>query len=328
MKSDFRYSIIIFLLTFLISVQQSYGQCCSAGSPLGASTYGGIVQKNSIRMSTYVRYSQSDDYYTGTKKTITGNEPVSYADFLFQGLTLAFGITKKMNVEAEHGYFYHKRQYYPKDPLDPLLPQTIIKGNGLSNGIISVKYALYKSMSKAFELTLGAGLKFPFSSKPQYEDNAILPIDVQPSTNAYGWMGQMILQKEFKPQKITLFLFNRYEQNFVNDNDYKYGERMRVSLIASKNIKKYYGVIVQARYEYIGNDVRNGAKDANTGANLIFVSPQFLYSLKSKWNFIVGVDLPVYKNYNGFQMSNNYALSLSINRDISLNKNPKAEEVK
>lgn len=319
MKYYFSFSILVILLfTVFLSVQNSYGQCCSVGSPLGASSYGGVVGKNSLRLSTFIRYSESDDYFSGAQK-----EPdyglLSYNDFLFQGLTVAYGITKKLNVEAELGYFYHKTQYYKTEPLQP---QMILKGSGLSNGIISAKYALFKSISKGLELTAGAGLKFPFSTKPQYADNAILPEDIQASTCAFGWMAQLVMQKEFKLQKITLFLYNRYEQNSVNDNDYKYGDRYRVSLIASKKIKSNYGAIIQTRYEHIGQDISNGAKQINTGANLIFVSPQILYSLKSKWNFIFGVDLPVYKNYKGTQMSNNYAVSLSLTRDLNLNKKP------
>ena len=266
-------------------------------------------------MSTYVRYSQSDDYFTGSTKE-SNYGLLSYTDFLFQGLTVAYGISKKLNIETELGYFYNKTQYFKTEP------QYILKGYGLTNGVISAKFAMYKNIAKALELTVGAGLKFPFSNKAQYIDNVILPEDIQPSTGAFGWMTQMILQKTFKPQKITLFLYNRYEQNFLNNNDYKYGDRLRVSLIASKKIKKNYSVIIQTRYEFIGQDISNGAIQGSTGANLIFVSPQFLFSLKSKWNLIFGVDLPVYKNYKGTQMSNNYAVSLSFIRDLSLNKKP------
>ena len=202
MKSNFGHSIFLILFfTVFLSVQNSYGQCCSAGSPLGASTYGGIVGKNSLRLSTYLRYSKSDDYYEGTKK-----DPdyglLSYADFLYQGLTIGYGLTKKLNIEAELGYFYYKTQYYIKEPD---FPQTIIKSSGLSNGIISAKYAIYKSKSKSLEFTLGGGLKFPFSIKPKYDDdNAILPEDVQPSTRAFGWMAQLVIQKEFKLKNIEV----------------------------------------------------------------------------------------------------------------------------
>jgi hypothetical protein len=304
---SFIFAVILFTQLFF-SVSSSYGQCCSAGSPLGASTYGGIVEKNSFRLSTYVRYSRSDDYYTGSTKD-PNSFPLQYADFLFQGLTIGYGISKKINIEVELGYFYFKNQYYPEEPP---YPQIIFKGSGLSNGIFSAKYALFKSISKGLEITAGAGLKFPFSTKPLF----IGKQDIEPSTNAYGWMGQMIIQKEFKARKITLFLYNRYEQNFANENKYDFGDRYRVSLIASKKIKKNFGVMIQTRYEYIAPDISNSVKDPNTGANLIFVSPQILYSLKGKWNFIVGVDLPAYKNYKGRQISNNYAVSLSLTHDI------------
>jgi hypothetical protein len=309
----FILSLSLFLLT--TTVQKSYGQCCSAGSPLGSSTYGGIVGKNTIRMSTFIRYSQSDDYYSGTEK-----EPnyglISYNDFLFQGLIMAYGLTKKLNIETELGYFYHKTQYFKTDPLTP---QTILNGYGLSNGIISMKYALFKNISKGLELTIGAGMKFPFTKTPQYdENNALLPEDIQPSTCAFGWMAQMMFQKEFKPQRITMFLHSRYEKNYTSDIGYKYGDKLRVSYIASKRIQKQFGAIFQVRYEYIAQDENNGALQMNTGANLISVSPQVLYSLKNKWNFILAGELPVYKNYKGTQMSNNYAVSLSLNYDLCL----------
>jgi hypothetical protein len=98
----------------------------------------------------------------------------------------------------------------------------------------------------------------------------------------------------------------------------------------SKKIVRYLFGIVQFRSEWKTNDTDNanlnengGHGVINSGYNLITVTPQLSYSLAGKWNITLLCDIPVYKNYNGKQMTPNYSFAVSLTRDFNLAKRPK-----
>ena len=62
----------------------------------------------------------------------------------------------------------------------------------------------------------------------------------------------------------------------------------------------------------------------NSGYDLITVSPQLSYSIVGKWNVTALVYLPVFKYYNGKQITPKYSFALSLTRDFHLGrKQPK-----
>jgi hypothetical protein len=52
--------IICLLLINLFAGNFLQAQCCSTGSPVGASTYAGVLNKNTFRFTAFFRQSFSD----------------------------------------------------------------------------------------------------------------------------------------------------------------------------------------------------------------------------------------------------------------------------
>ena len=298
-------------------------QCCSTGSPVGASVYVGVLGKNYLRVITYYRHSYSDTYYEGTQKT-TENVQLANSFYNFAGAALAYGITKRLTVEAEAGYYFNKTQNFKGIDF-----QT--KGYGMSNGNVTLKYGAYINPAKQVEITVGAGMRYPFTTNPQEIDGVQLNRDVQPSTNAFGASGLFFINKGFPSITLRLFSINRYDYNFRDKSDYRYGSILLNSLFVSKKLFKYCFGIVQFRSEWKTNDVDFGIladqgsnKVTNSGYNLLTITPQFSYSVAGLWNITLLYDFPVYKNYNGKQMTPSYSFAISLTRDINLKKQPKA----
>lgn len=320
MPVSMRPRTILFLLLFLYA-GTSFPQCCSTGSPVGASVYIGVLGKNSLRLIAYYRYNFSDIYYQGTSKTKENNQ-LSNSSYNFAGFTVGYGITRRLTLETDLGYFINKTQVFNTINYKET-------GFGLANGGVTLKYGAFVKPARQIEFTVGAGFRYPFSGKPEEIDGVQLSRDVQPSTNACALSGLLFFNKGFPAITLKVFSINRYDHNFEDPLHYKYGDVLMNSVFVSKQIVKNLLGIVQVRGEYRQPDEDTHDVRVNTGNYLLLVVPQVSYSIAGKWNLSVLCDIPVYKNYTGKQLTPTYSIAVSLTRDISLSKSPKAiKEIK
>ncbi len=307
--------ILLLALILLFSSHIINAQCCSTGSPVGASVYVGVLGKNYLRLITFYRHSNSDKYYEGDSRS--DNNPLQSANYNFAGITIGYGITKRLTAEADFGYFFNKTQLYLDNNIFYGMKQT---GFGMSNGGFNLKYGLFIEPVKQIELTAGAGFRYPFTTNPQMVDGVQLNRDIQPSTNAFSFNGMVFFSKGFPEISLRLFTINRYDYNFPDKVPYKYGNILMNSIFVSKKIVKYFFAIVQIRNEYKTRDNYKGNDQVNTGYDILFVSPQLSYSIAGKWNVTMVCDLPVYKFYKDRQLTPAYAYALSLTRDFDLGR--------
>lgn len=298
-----------FLLCFFVLGGKAFSQCCSPGSPIGGTTNVGILDKGKLRSISFFKYSHSDTYLEGNEKS--NFNFLKNASYNFIGTSLAYGVTNKITLETELGYFISKVQVYN------LNPAVSLKGWGLSNGVVSGKYNLRKNTSKQTELTAGIGIKFPFATKPQIVNNVELPQDIQSSTGAFGGVAHLFWYKGFIEKGVRLFFINRFETNTENQREYKFGNALYSAFFVSKSFNLHLTGIIQARYEYKGKDFRNNYLLNSSGSHILYLSPQLNYTIAQKWNVSVLTDLPVYRYYNGIQLAHKFAFAINLMRDIS-----------
>ncbi len=310
------FSLIFFSFAFTI---QSFSQCCSTGSPVGASVYVGVLNKNSLRTIAYYRHNSSNTYYEGTSIN-DENDQLESSNYNFMGFAFGYGITKRLTAETDLGYFFNKTQIFKSIDYAE-------KGYGLSTGGVTLKYGALVKPAKQFELTLGAGFRYPLSSDPQMVDGVQLSRDVQPSTNAFAVSGMIFLNKGFPDIKMRLFSINRYDHNFEDKLNYKYGDMLMNSIFVSKLIAKRLMGILQVRSEVRWHDQDNKETRSNSGNFLLIASPQLSYSIAGKWNMSLLYDIPIYKNYNGKQLTPSYSVALGLTRDFNLAKKSKTSDV-
>jgi hypothetical protein len=266
---------------------------------------------------TYFRHSYSDTYYQSTHVRDT-NVALNYAFYNFAGISLAYGITKRLTVEADFGYFFNKTQDFKNIDYQE-------KGYGFSNGSVMFKYAFLVKPIQQVEFTGGLGFKYPFTTNPQMVDDVQLSRDVQPSTNAFSASGFLFFNKGFPEITLRLFTMNRYDYNFEDKNNYQYGSILLNSIFASKKIVKYFFGILQVRSEYKTQDKDAGDPRVNTGYWLVTISPTLSYSIAGRWNITAVYDIPVYKDYRGVQLTPKYAYAISLSHDFNLNKKSKVK---
>jgi hypothetical protein len=304
------------LLSALICITEgSMAQCCSTGSPVGASTHVGLVNKNTVRAIAFYRHSFSDIYYEGSKPSDDETDMADNAHYDYTGITLEYGLTHRITLQADAGYFINKVVNFHNPAL------TDHNGRGMSNGTFMLKYGLYVDPVREVEITAGVGFKFPFSRQPATAENGtLLQLDARPSTNAFGVTGSLLLSKEFTPLTLRTFILNRFEYNGFNVNDYQTGKLLTTSVFVSKKIARRFFGIVQLRNEIHGRDVQDGENEVNTGYHLMVFTPQISYVVVGLWNVSLLYDVPVYKNYKGKQLTPQYSYAISLSRDFSIRK--------
>ena len=307
--SVIRKALYLFAVYFLFA-NDVYSQCCSPGNPIGGTANVGTVKKGTLRSSTFFRHSIADTYYDKNRKAeVQGTD----ANFNYLGQTLAYGITPRLTIETEFGYFINKTR-----TSEITTPE---KASGLSNGLASVKYSLWKDNLREWELTIGSGLRFPFSRTLKNSPAGYpLSMDVQPSTGAAGYIAHLFLYKGFLPKGWRFFLVNRFEVNGKNDIGYQYGKANNTSFFISHSLNLHWMAILQLRNEWRDYDHWDEILLANTGGNVLYISPQINLNIRQKWNISILWETPIVRNYHLNQLGSKYAFAINILRDFDLHK--------
>lgn len=322
----------IFLVISLVLLSlYAEAQCFSSpGNPIGGTLNTGATKKGLLRVNLFNRYSFTRHYYEGSKKI--DNLLYRKAHYDYVGVLMAVGLTSRLTFENEAGYFPFKTVYYN-------YPYSLYEdnktGSGPSNWVPSFKYLIYKQEDKRFYLSASAGLKVPFSRSFQSQNNVELPVDVQPSTGAYGGVFQLFLMKEYSFTGTRLFAVSRYEHNGENLKRYRFGDAFIQSLFYSKHLylgntpfPENWTVIMQVRFEwrdkntvylksFPGNEwLKHTA--AGTGGYALLLSPQLNYTIKSKWNLSLSGEIPAYQYLNQKQLGRGWAILFNVSTDIKM----------
>lgn len=323
MKNPVLLFTFLWLLFFL--PLKIFSQCCSLGGPISGDASLGVVKTGNLRIYTIYKHSESNRYFEGDQLISSSVLPaeglnVENSFFDYTGINIAYGLAKKISIEAEGGYFISKTQNF----INPSDSKTMPKiGKGISDFYLMSKYGLYKNDGNELELTVGEGIKLPTGNRFENDRNNKFYRDVRPGSGAYSFVGTFFIYKGFAGKKIKLFLTGRTEINGRDDEGYKFGNMHILSFFSNYNASRFMNLIIQFREEIKSRDKDprkfNGVVDVS-GSNRIFFVPQVSFTIKRKWFFGALYELPVYQFYNGKQMATTYGFALTLSREFQLKK--------
>ena len=307
---------VILMLTALclLCSESTKGQCCAAGNPITADGSAGGGGKNILEVQALYKHSFSDTYYKGTSKS--DYEYIDYSSFDFTSLRLAYGITERLKASVELGYFFSKTQ-------------TFVFGydrsaHGIGDGVIGLQYNAWRNQEIQMDLFPYVRFTIPVGEFDQMNGPVVLPIDIQPSSGSYKYMLGALLSKRFSEGKVAVFIDGsaEFSQRINTERtNYKYGNLYNVSLYGSYKVFENLTAAVQFR-----SQTREKASNKNhelvnaTGGHVIFLTPQLRYNFFTFWNVSMIYEYPFYKNMNGTQLTNTYAVTVRLSRTINFNK--------
>jgi hypothetical protein len=313
------------ILAFLISIisfnQTFYAQCCGGCSPIGGNTNQGTLPKYTLQVNTYYKHGYSEGYMQSDHNS--NFKFVQNANNSFVGLQLGYGISKRLTVVVDGGYYLNRTQNF-----DIQSYKFSLNGFGGSSVTLSGKYNIIKDTARDIEFTMGVGLKLPWSKNPQIIDGVELTEDVQPSNGAYGLVISTFLFKDFDKSGLRMFLLNTAAINGKSIRDYKEGNTYITSFFVSKTFLKNWSGILQVRNEVRDFAYRDDIKVTSSGGYRFLIVPQLNYSIKKKYNISALYEMPIYQNYYGIQLKDMYAFSINLNIRLGLSKKANAECVR
>ena len=311
MKMRTYYFRLLFCLLLLISsAGSSWAQCCASGNPFISDAEQPALQSKVLTASLIYRFNHSHRFYH--KDSPNPDIPFTQTSHSnYSELQVGYGITKWLTVMGELGYFFNKTLETPG--------QQTYRGHGIGDAVLLLKFNAYHLARARFSISPAIGVKFPVGVFDQEVDHVKLPISVQPSSGSFKYTGNVFISKGFG-KKIVLAAFLSYEYaQLINSENfyYKYGDQWIGAVYFNCQLWKKLTFNLQLRNEYRVKSTRENHETVEaSGYEVVFFTPQVSYVFPQNWYLSAYADFPVYRYYNGIQMSFGYAVSVRLTKKI------------
>lgn len=306
---------LVLLIVAFFTTQNVFAQCCSAGNPFFYGEQANLGHKQLQVIAGY-KYSLSDQYYHEDSK-----EDIDFIDkawFNFLNLQLIYGLTNRLSIQTDIGYFVNRTEQYSVDEWET------INGYGIGDAGITIRYLAYKNFVRKFSIIPSVGVKFPIGVFDQEVDHVKLPITVQPSSGSFKYLVNLYMNKTFKNSRYSLGLFGSAEFPQLIDSEnfyYKYGNMFLFSMVGSYYLSDKLTLGLEARSEWRGKASReNDQTVESSGYTIVYAIPHVSYAFARQWFVAINSALPVYKYYNGIQLANAFAVSVRLSYTINFDK--------
>lgn len=307
--------VIGFLVLFIAFNTNAVAQCCSAGNPFFYGEQASLAKKDLQFLFGY-KYGTSTKYFEGSKPVSI--EFVDKAFFNYINFQTQYGITHRLSLQADIGYFINKTEYYSLPGWDTQ------RGYGIGDLMLTLRYLVYNNYVRKVSITPSISVKFPVGVFDQEVNHVKLPITLQPSSGSFKYALNLYVNKGFKNPRWNLGIFGSFEYaQLINSENfyYKYGNMLLFSCIGSYQLWNKINLGLELRDEYRGRSKReNDQVVESSGYNILYTIPHISYSISTRWLIAANAEFPVYRYYNGIQMGNTFAVSVRLSYNFSFDK--------
>jgi hypothetical protein len=310
----FKAPVIIALFLF---AQNSYGQCCSAGNPVGGNGINDALQQRELMFLTTYKHSLSKDYFHKDHKTEVPLIDRSYYDY--QNISVSYGVLKWLNIGSEIGYFYNKTQILKSGQMSDE-----IRAHGLGDLGINFRFLPFQSLRPASQFSISGGLRIPVGAFDEQIDGVTVPVSLQPSSGALKVNASLYYSVSSANRKFSVNSFALYEYSNTIEKGYfiyKYGDFLQLSSGLQYFLNNHFTFLLNLKYEWRGKDQReNNEVVASSGSHLILINPQVTCNINHGWSVMMLSDVPLYKYVYGEQLSSSYAIQIALFKIIKVRK--------
>lgn len=303
------FHIIVFSNISIISSQT----CCSGGIPLSNSIGLPILEKGSIQIGINYDYNNLNTLNAGTE-TLNDNSRLRITHSIL--FNTSYSITNNFSVESLFTWVNQRRKITQFDN------QNLDSSIGIGDAILLFKYNLKNVIANNSDLILGLGTKVPLGSSSETDSRGILLInDLQPGSNAWDIIYWLSASKQlnFRPSlNISGRLIYRNtgtDNEYLENSTYKFGNEFQAFLSFSDQFILFKTLVnnsLSFKYRNTVKDKTGGGELDNTGGNWLFIIPNLSINLTPSIVFATKLELPLYSNVDGTQLTPTYRITSGI----------------
>lgn len=301
--------LLLFLLIYIPTINAQ--GCCSGGAPLSGNLNLNQVNKGLLLLNVTYDYNQLKDVVfktdiinDNTRSRIT-NTSFLRLDYSLNN-RLAFGILLPFveQVEKINANTSNKT-----------------KSKGLGDITILSQYDLLRKGNISLSYAIGVKAPSGSTSRKNNTNGLRLHPDLQPGTGAWDWFN--IIQsswQDFLISDLDLIALVNYRRNgkskrFNQQQQYQFGSEFQSYLALTKEwiIGNYLlNTSLGGRYRHTSTDKTNGFEAVNTGGHWVYVIPGLTMNFNPDFSIGTSVELPVYRNLTGIQLTTSYRFNATI----------------
>ena len=333
-------TLVIPVFIFLFSGQLYSQGCCSggSGSPIAGGASQGVLRERQIELAGNYQYLSSNKFKVGDRDTVSLFDNL-FSNYLY--MRLAYGVTEKLTISVESGYFINKTQV-------ALKRRDTIKSSGIGDLIIFPRYSIYTRNTEKTrtEITLGLGYKIPLG---KYNDSTVVfsdpqsgkkyyttsPPTIQPTNGSQDFIFYGFLYRGYPDSKFRIFSNLIYIKKGWNPLGQKFGDYASIGLFAGKTFFKKLGVTLQVKGEWVNKMKWNHNIDMlafynidvkSTGSRKIVFVPQLSFT-QNNFTIYALSEIPLYQYVNGTQVASHNQFTAGLSYRFFVKKKAKDESM-
>lgn len=303
------------VFTLLVENVQAQA-CCTTGSMSLGGIERTVSKEGILNLGFGYQNIHLGQTYQGTERVSDLLERT--ADVQFLKAEIEYGLADRVSLFLNLSYISRSRELTGRDALTKAPERITFEGSGLGDPIVLLKYQIATpTFFDPFGMTVGSGAKLPVGNYRLKREGTRLPIDLQPSNGAVELLSWFFAQYKFPELSFGFHMHAMYRYASINFDGYRFGDEITTSLGASYSLLEYLGAAVTFRGRFASPDYSNRRILDGTGGSSWYVEPQVLY-FEGNSTFRLFVQMPVYQNVRGNQLTTSYILGLELVHELNL----------
>ncbi|WP_203256443.1 hypothetical protein [Hyunsoonleella ulvae] len=287
--------------------------CCSGGIPLSNNIGMTVENKGTFQISINYDYNNLNTLNNGSE-TLNDNSRLRITHSIL--LNTSYAITNRIAIEGLFTWVNQRRN------ISQFGSENLDTTSGVGDGLLLLKYNFNNLLGKNSSTEIGLGTKIPFGSSTEAnEQNIVLNADLQPGSNAWDIVYYIAGSKQpaFRPSMTissrVIYRNTGTNNTYLGNSSYKFGNEIQAFLGVSDQfqmLKTLANPSITFKYRDADLDQIDGFNLDNTGGNWLFIIPDFSIQLKPNVAFSTRIELPLYSNVDGTQLTPTYRVTSGI----------------
>ncbi|WP_405247531.1 hypothetical protein [Cellulophaga sp. Asnod2-G02] len=306
------------LLTFLILgifISQGIAQtCCSGGVPLSNNLGLPNDGKGVLVVGLNYDYNNLNTLNAGTVKLDDSSRQRVTNSVL---LNVGYSFTDKFAIETLLTWVNQSRT------ITQFGNQNFTETSGVGDAVILFKYSIPAFLGNRTVLNLGVGAKLPLGDSDILSDQGIqLTADLQPGSGAWDGLVWASASKSlnFRPSTTVsgsiTYRFTGVNNAYLNNEaTYEFGDEIQANIGFSDQLLVLNTIInpgIVFKYRKAFGDRIDTQEIPNTGGQWVFLRPQVTVQLSSSLAINSRLELPIYSDVEGTQLTPTLRFSTGI----------------